>query len=119
MNPDDYVGEPFMSPRHELKQLYVLRTCCGEVVKCSFQPISYEVTECQSCGDNELKLYLVTYVRAEVDRVQHVDWVDLPHIGIEWQVIKQIDASKDDVYIIPTGYNFYEDGGDTLYGERV
>ena len=118
MNPDDYVGEPFMSPRHELKQLYVLRTCCGEVVKCSFQPIEYDSAECQTCGDDALKLYKVTYVRADIDKAKSSVWVDLPKLGIEWQVIKQIDKCKDEVYIIPTGYNFYEDE-DILYGERV
>jgi hypothetical protein len=105
--------------KHEVKSMYVLRDCCGAVKACSKKPIPYEVTECQTCGDNELKLYKVTYVRADVDQPHSADSIDLPFLGIEWDVIKQIDASQVDVWVIPIGYNFYEDDGDPIYGDRV
>jgi hypothetical protein len=105
--------------KHEVKSMYVLRDCCGAVKACSKKPIPYEITECQTCGDNELKLYKVTYVRADVDKAHHSDLVDLSAIGIEWDVIKQIDETPEDVYILPIGYHFYEDDGDPIYGDRM
>ena len=105
--------------KHEVKSMYVLRDCCGAVIKCSKKPIPYEVSECQTCGDNELKLYKVTYVRADVDKAHCSDSIDLSAIGIEWDVIKQIDASQEDVWVIPIGYNFYENEDDPIYGERM
>jgi hypothetical protein len=106
-------------PKHEVKSMYVLRDCCGAVIKCSKKPIPYEPTECETCGDNALKLYKVTYVRANVEKASHSDWVDLSAVGIEWDVVKQIDESPVDVYILPTGYNFFVHDDETIYGERM
>lgn len=105
--------------KHEVKSMYVLRDCCGGIIKCSKKPIPYEVRECQTCGDNELKLYKVTYVRATVYKPYLAEWADLEDIGIEWDVIKQIDESPVDVYILPVGYYFWENDHDPIYGERV
>lgn len=104
-------------PKHEMKSMYVLRDCCGEVKACSKKPIPYEVMECQTCFDMSLKLYVVTYVRAGVDKPCLSGDADLSALGISWDVIKQIDSMKEDVWILPEGYNFYEDTD--IYGDRV
>jgi hypothetical protein len=105
--------------KHEVKSMYVLRDCCGSIIQCSKKPIPYEVTTCQVCGDNELKLYKVTYVRATVYKPYLAEWADLADLGIKWDVIKQIDESPVIVYIIPVEYNFYENDYNPIYGERV